>query len=83
MQEMQETGIQSLGQEDPLEEEIIAHSSVLTREIPGTGAWQATVRGVAESNVTERVIIHSTLALTKDTLQAEKKHRNPRGALAS
>ena len=55
MQEMQETGIQSLGQEDPLEEEITAHSSVLTREIPGTGAWQATVRGVAESNTTERL----------------------------
>jgi len=29
MQEMQETGILSLGQEDPLEEEMATHSSIL------------------------------------------------------
>ena len=32
---MQETRVQSLGQEDPLEEEMATHSSVLTWEI----AW--------------------------------------------
>ena len=34
---MQETWVQSLGQEDPLEEEMAAHSSILAWEIPGTG----------------------------------------------
>ena len=36
MQEMQETQIQSLGQEDPLEEEMAAHSSILAWKIPRT-----------------------------------------------
>ena len=31
---MQETWIQSLGQEGPLENEMAAHSSILTRRIP-------------------------------------------------
>ena len=35
MQEMQETQVRSLGQEDPLEEEIITHCSVLTWESHG------------------------------------------------
>ena len=30
---MQETGVQSLGQEDPLEKEMATHSSILAREI--------------------------------------------------
>ena len=33
---MQETWVQSLGQEDPLEEEMATHSSTLTWEIPWT-----------------------------------------------
>ena len=36
MQEKQETRVQSLGQEDPLEEELAAHSSVLARRIAWT-----------------------------------------------
>ena len=36
MQEMQETGVRSLGWEDPLEEEAATHSSVLAWEIPWT-----------------------------------------------
>ena len=35
---VQETRVQSLGQEDPLEEEMATHSSVLAWRIPGTGA---------------------------------------------
>ena len=31
---MQETWVQSLGQEDPLEKEIATHSSILARRIP-------------------------------------------------
>ena len=33
---MQETQVQSLGQEDPLEKEITTHSSILAWEIPWT-----------------------------------------------
>ena len=33
---MQETQVQSLGQEDPLEEGMATHSSVLVWRIPGT-----------------------------------------------
>ena len=41
---MQETQIQSLGQEDPLAEEMATHSSILAWKIPWTeepGRWQA------------------------------------------
>ena len=41
---MQETWVQSLGQEDPLEKEMATHSSILAWRIP----W-ATVHGVKES----------------------------------
>ena len=33
---MQETQVQSLGQEDPLEKEMATHSSILAWRIPGT-----------------------------------------------
>ena len=36
MQEMQKTRVQSLGQEDPLEEVMKTHSSILARRIPWT-----------------------------------------------
>ena len=36
MQEMQETWVQSLVQEDPLEKEMATHSSILAWEIPQT-----------------------------------------------
>ena len=36
MHEMQETPVQSLGQEDRLKEEMETHSSVLARKIPWT-----------------------------------------------
>ena len=36
MQETQETWVQSLGQDDPLEEEMATHSSILTWRIPWT-----------------------------------------------
>ena len=47
---MQETQVQSLGWEDPLEEEMATHSSILAWRIPmDRGAWQATVYGVAKN----------------------------------
>ena len=35
-QELQETQVQSLGQEDPLEKEVATHSSILAWKIPWT-----------------------------------------------
>ena len=47
---MQETQVQSLGQEDPLEEGMATHSSILAWRIPvDRGAWQAAVLGVVKS----------------------------------
>ena len=46
---MWDTWVQSLGQEDPLEEGVATHSSVLAWRIPmHRGAWWATVQGVTE-----------------------------------
>ena len=43
-----ETQVWALGQEDPLEEEMVTRCSVLAWRIPGTeGPWWATVSGVA------------------------------------
>ena len=36
IQEIKETWVQSLGQEDPLEKEMATHSSILAWEIPWT-----------------------------------------------
>ena len=36
MQETQEMGVPSLGQEDPLEKEMATHSRILACRIPGT-----------------------------------------------
>ena len=49
---MQETWVQSLGWEDPLEENMATHSSVLAWRIPiDRGAWQAIVQGVTKSQI--------------------------------
>ena len=50
VQETQETWVRSLDQEEPLEEGMATHSSILAWRIPmDRGAWRATVHGVAES----------------------------------
>ena len=47
---MRETWVRSLGWEDPLEEGMATHSSILAWRIHmDRGAWQATVHGVAKS----------------------------------
>ena len=52
---MWETWVRSLGWEDPLEEGMATHSSILTWRIPmGREAWWATVHlGCKESDTTE------------------------------
>ena len=53
---MWETWVPSLGWEDPLEEGMATHSSILAWRIPtDSGAWQATVHWVTESDMTERL----------------------------
>ena len=53
---MQETWVRSLGWDDPLEEEMATHSSILAWRIPmDRGAWGATVHGVTEWDMTERL----------------------------
>ena len=55
---MQET-VQSLVWEGPLEEGMASQSSILAWRIPmERGAWQATVHGVAESDMIETKHIH-------------------------
>ena len=47
---MQETWVLSLAWEDPLEEGLTTHSSIPSWRIPmESGAWQATIHGVAKS----------------------------------
>ena len=52
----QETWVQSLGREDPLEKEIAPYSYLLQysclRNPMDRGAWQATVHGVAKESDT-------------------------------
>ena len=48
---MCETWVQSLGWENPLEEGIAAHSSILAWR----GNWQATVHRVAELDMTDQL----------------------------
>ena len=64
---MQETWVRSLGQEDPLEKEMAAHSSTLSWRIHG---WRSLVgyspRGRKESDMTER--LHSFTISHEDDL---------------
>ena len=47
---MQESWVQSLGWEDPLEEGMATHSSILAWRIPrDRGAWQAKIHRVTKS----------------------------------
>ena len=54
---MQETWVQSLGWDDPLEEGMATHASTLAWRIPmDRGAWRATVQGDRkESDTTEQL----------------------------
>ena len=51
---MQEARVQSLGQEDPLEQEMATHSSILAMENSmDRGAWWAMVHRDAKSDTAE------------------------------
>ena len=61
MQEMQGMPVPSLGREDPLEEEMATHSSILACKIPWTeepgGLWSK------ESDMTDRLSILSNITI--------------------
>ena len=46
---MQETGVRSLGQEDPLGKGMATHSVFLPGKSIDRGAWRSTVHGVTKS----------------------------------
>ena len=54
MQEIEETMVPALGREDPQEEDMVTHSSILAWRIPRKeGGWQATIHTVVELETTE------------------------------
>ena len=62
---MQETQVLSLDWEDPLEEEMETHSNILAWRIPmDRGTWRATVYGITESDMTERLTLSTFLKST-------------------
>ena len=64
--EMQETQVQSLGWEDPLEKGKATHSSILAWRIPmDRGAWRATVHGLQESDMTEQLTLSLSNIINK------------------
>ena len=67
---MWETGVQSLGWEDPLEEGMATHSSTLAWSIPmDRGAWWATVQGgLKEPDMSEQLSIAHAYIQWKATL---------------
>ena len=59
---MQETWVRSLGQEDPLEQGMTTHSSILAWRIPWTE--EAKVHGAAkEMDMTEQLLLSLSLAV--------------------
>ena len=61
---MQETGVQSLGQEDPLEKEMATHSSILPGEFHGQRSLVGySLWGHKESNMAGRLIDLTCLTL--------------------
>ena len=55
LQETQETRVQSLGWEDPLEKEMVTHSSILSWKIPWTEEPGGSPWGCKESDMTKHI----------------------------
>ena len=71
---MQETRVQSLGQEDPLEKEMATHSNILAWKIPWTeepgrlySPW-----GCKESDRTERLHFHFPITIKIKKIQLKQ-----------
>ena len=72
---MWETWVQSLGWEDPLEEGMVTHSSILAWRIPmDKGAWRATVHGVTNEQLsTQHVFVCVYISIYVDK-EKQKMH---------
>ena len=69
MQKTQETQVRSLGWEEPLEEGMATHSTILAWRIPWTEEpGGATVHGVAEQDTTETTAHTHTILTEGDSL---------------
>ena len=72
---MQETQIQSLGQEDPLEKEMATHSSILAWEIPWTekpgGLPSMGSQRVRHDLVSEQQYLENSLCIPDSEQMAE------------
>ena len=76
MQELLETRVRSLGQEDPLEEEMATHSSILAWEIPETeepGKLQS--MGSQESDATYQLNNCWEFQDTAETVRSGKRRQ--------
>ena len=65
MQETQETQVQSLGQEEPLEEEMATHSGILACRVPWTAEPGRLQTTGSQRDTTEQL---SSTTKRKDTL---------------
>ena len=73
-----ETWVSSLGWEDPLEEGMATHSSILAWRIPmDRGAWRATVHGVTESRTRLWLITAQKLFLSLFCLVGRPYPKHP------
>ena len=68
MQDIHVMQVLSLGQEDPLEEEMASHSRILSWEIYGQRwAWQATAPGITDTQTQLRtnmnIYLHQKVVL--------------------
>ena len=59
MQQMQETQVQFLGWEDPVEKEIATCSSILEKSVD-RGVWQATVHEAVQSRMRLSTYMHAS-----------------------
>ena len=76
MQETQETQVQSLGKEDPLEKEMATHFSIPAWEIPGTeesGSPCPCTLGAARVPTSQAAVPPSCSTLTGAELPQAKK----------
>ena len=70
MPEMQETQVQSLGREDPLEEEMATHSSILAWRIPWRGEpGGLQSMGCRESDTTKWLIVEDLKEIPRIALK--------------
>ena len=66
---MWETGVQSMGWKDPLEEEMATHSRILAWEIPWTDSLVGySPWGCKESDMTEQLTLHTLHSMIRGKL---------------